>query len=228
MTRLVSGVITAARDRHAAFDRQRMPDGMLYRFFADYCQEAQGRILNIDPTYSIEETLGYAMPLSDFDAGLALGAGRIVTEVTALDTRVDPPNIMPIDLISRDQRFHRNGPVAAAWQDSDVLYLRGPESMWTDIGSIEVQVLESFSDADVAALQVKDAVMPLPNAAALMVTEALAFFMARRLDGNATIPINVGSFERTLERTEAQFYKSVADRQVGRSFFTADVMNYDA
>lgn len=224
MTRLVSGVISTARDRHAAFDPKRFPNGMLYRFLADYCQEAQGKIMSIDPTYNIEITLGFTLPLTDFDAGLALGPGRIVTEVTALDARTVPgPRVSPVALISRDQRFARNGPPVAAWQESEVLYLRGPEIQWRDIVQVQVQVVESFSDADVTALQTRNAVLPLPNAAALMVIEALAHFMARRGHIDPKLPpIVLGDFVQAKVGAEESFYRSVADRQVGRAFFTAD------
>lgn len=223
MTRLVSRVISAARDRHAAFDPKRFPNGMLYRFLADYCQEAQGRIMSIDPTYNIEITLGYAMPLVDFDAGMALGPGRIVTEVTLIDKVTPVPNIMPVKLISREQRFARNGPPVAAWQEADVLYLRGPERAYDKIGQVQVQVVEAMSDADVDALQRPGAVVPLPDASSLMVTEALANFMARRGHIDPKLPpIDPASFASALGNAEEKFYRSVADRQVGRAFFTAD------
>lgn len=198
---------------------------MLYRFLADYCQEAQGRIMDIDPTYNIEITLGFTLPLSDFAAGMAVGAGRIVTEVSALDRRTVPgPNVFQVELISRDQRFARNGPPIAAWQERDVLYLRGPATQWKNIGTVQVQVVESLTDADVTALQARNAVVPLPDAASLMVTEAVALFMARRGHIDPKIPpIDVGGFVAALTGAEDKFYKSVANRQVGRSFFTADV-----
>lgn len=223
MTRLVSRVISASRDRHAAFDPKRFPNGMLYRFLADYCQEAQGRIMSIDPTYNIEITLGYTLPLVDFDAGMALGPGRIVTEVTLLDKVTPVPNIMPVKLISREQRFARNGPSVAAWQEADVLYLRGPERAYKDIGQVQVQVVEALSDADVDALQLPNAVIPLPDASSLMVTEALANFMARRGHIDPKLPpIDASSFAAALGNAEEKFYRSVADRQIGRAFFTAD------
>jgi len=228
MTRLVSKIVTAARDRHAAFDHKHFPDAMLYRFLADYAQEAQGKIVAIDPTYGvIEITLGYSLPLTDFEAGLYVGPGRLVNEVVALDKKTPVPNIIPIDLISRDQRFHRNGPRSAAWQEGEVVYLRGPESRFSDIGSIQIQVIEAFGDADVLAMQQPGAFMPLPDASALMVTEALAHFMARRGTVMKDVPpIDVSEFARARADAEQRFYDSVADRQIGRAFFTADVMDY--
>ncbi len=227
MARLVSGVVNAARDRHAAFDRVRTPDGVLYRFLADYCQEVQGKIMAIDPTYAgVEVTLSFALPLADFDAGMALGPGRIVTDIVAvepLSAGVDRDTI-PIQLISRDQRFARNGPIAAAWQEGENLYLRGPYTRWRDMGSIEVQVVQSFTDADVTALQAKTAVLPLPDAGAKMATEAMAYLMARRGHNDPQLPpIDVGLFRDELSRSEEAFYDAIRQRDVGRVFFTADV-----
>lgn len=226
MSRLVSGVITAARDYHPAFDRQRNPDGGLYRFLANYCQEAQGKIMAIDPTYGgVEQTIVYSLPLLDFDAGMALGPGRIVNDVVVVNKDTEPKRIThPIPLISREQRYARNVPYPAAWQEGENLYISAPEEKWLPYGSIEVQVVQNFTDDDVTALQNRAAIVPLPDAAASMVTDALALFMARRGHVDPQLPpIDVADFIERADRSERAFYDSVRQRDVGRMFITQDV-----
>jgi hypothetical protein len=228
MSRLVSGVITSARDRHKAFDRQRTPNGLLYRYLADYCDEVRGKVMQLDPSYGgLEETIVYQMPLADFDAGLALGPGRVVNDVVAIEPLGNAGRQMiPVSLISRGQRFASNGPAMAAWQEGTVLFLRAPAERWTSYGSIEVQVVSQFTDADVVALQNPAAILPLPDAASKMVADALAYFMARRGHNDPNLPpIDVDRFERDLEKSEQAFLQSVVHRNVGKTYFTADVMH---
>ncbi len=228
MSRLVSGVITSARDRHKAFDRQRTPNGLLYRFLADYCQEVAGKVMQIDPTYGgIEETIVYSLPLDDFDAGMALGPGRIVTDIVVIEpVGTNGRQMVKVPLIHREQRFAPNRPARAAWQEGLNLYLSAPDTRWDSYGSVEVQVVQNFTDANVAELQSPAAILPLPDAAAKMVADALAYFMARRGHSDPQLPpLDVDRFERDLEKSEAAFYNAVIQRNVGRTFFTADVMH---
>lgn len=229
MSRLVSTLIDAARDQHAAFDRQRTPNGPLYRFLANYCQEVQGKIMAIDPTYgSIEQTIVFSLPLDDFDSGLAIGPGRLVSDIVAVTPEsldaAPTTRSMPVPLLDRQQRFARNGPRLAAWLEGETLYLRAPSTLWTDFGTIEVQVVQNFIDADVTALQAGNAVLPLPDASAGMVVAALALFMARRGHADAIVPpIDVSLFAASAAQSAEAFYDSVRQRHVGRTFFTADV-----
>jgi hypothetical protein len=229
MARLVSKIVESARDRHPAFDRQRMPNGVVYRFLADYCQEVQGKIMAIDPTYGgVEQTIVFALPLGDFDAGLELGPGRVVNDIVAVtpDT-VTPTQMIPVPLLDRQQRFARNGPTRAAWQEGEVLYLRAPDTLWSSFGSIEVQVVANFTDDDVESLQLPNAVLPLPDAAARMVADALALYMARRGASDPTLPaIDPRIFAAAATESEGAFYDGIRQRHVGRTFLTADVASH--
>lgn len=225
MTRLVSRIITSVRDAHVAFDERTVPSGPLYRRLADVCGEVQARIAALDSTVQgIEQTLVFDLPLGDFDAGLALGAGRIVTDVSALDPDTVPEaqrRRYPIEVISRDQRFAGNGPSMAAWEEGGILYLRGPASAWQRLGAIEVQTILSFGDTEADALQLPSAVLPLPDAAASLVIAELALFAATRVKGMSTT-----AFEREVARRSETFYDTITSRIAGRRVFTADVMGY--
>lgn len=226
MARLVSGIITAARDQHAAFDVQRNPDPLLIRFLANYVQEVQGKIMAIDPSYgSVEQTIVFELPLADFDAGMNLGAGRIITDIVLVNKATEPKRItVPISLIPREQRFTYNAPYAAAWQEGDNLYLRAPAENYTNYGSVEVQVVQNFAEQDVAGLMNRNAVLPLPDAAAAMVVDALALFMARRGHVDAMLPpIDYAAFVAAADKSAGAFYMAIAQRNVGRVYVTQDV-----
>jgi hypothetical protein len=226
MTRLVSGVITAARDEHPRFDERTAPPGPVYRRLATYCQELSTKLAALDPTIAgVEVTLTFDLPLADFDAGMALGAHRVVTEVSIVDSPDrNPQHSYPIDLISRDQRFAPNGPVAAAWQEGNILYLRGPDTRWRDYngGTVQVQVIEAMGDDAAAALQSPTAVLPLPDDAAPAVIANLALFMAIRAAAEGAT-IDVASYERRAREAEGIFLEGVLDRPGARTFFTQDV-----
>jgi hypothetical protein len=226
MPRSVSGVMDAARDRHPAFDHQLMPPGPLARFIADYTLQMQGRLRAIDSTLSgFEVTLTFELPLADFDAGLALGAHRLVQEVTLVDPvgRV-PRRTTPVTLIPRDLRFAPNVPTAAAWQEGNILYLRGPSSLWSphyDQGTVEVQVIEGWGDVEGAALLAPGATLPLPDDAVPAVIEAAAAFMARRAP--AALGINVREFAEQQQLAEARAIEATVQRVNGRSYVIQDV-----
>lgn len=219
MSRLVTGVIDEARDRSTAFDPKSQPPGPVYRFLAAYCQELQGKILTIDPAYSgFETTLTYQLPLADHDAGLALGPNRLVSEIIYADpSSVAEPGTLPITLISRDQRHAPNVPHRFAWQEGDILYLRGPASRWTGlVGTIQVRVTQPFADATITALQAPLAVLPLPDTCALAAVEAVAAFMGRRADP----PMDLSGVAATAE---ANALASIMSRMAGTVVFTQDV-----
>ncbi len=230
MARLVSGVIQTARDYHPAFDEQRNPKGGLYRYLANYCQEVQGKIMAIDPTYGgVEQTMVFSLPLLDFENGMALGPGRLASDVVLVNKDTEPKRkTTPITLIPREHRFTANAPYAAAWQEGENLYLRAPEENYTNYGSVEVQVVQNFTDDDVASLQNRAAIVPLPDAAASMVTDALALFMARRGHTDPNLPpINLADFIARAAASESAFYDAVTQRLTGRVYVTQDVMGWE-
>lgn len=216
MSRLVAGIIDAARDRSVSFDPKRQPNGPLYRYLAEYCQRLQGKILAISPAYSgFETTLTYQMPLADFDAGLSLGTTQLVSEVLAVDPSPSG-GTTPILLISREQRHAPNAPRIAAWQEGDRLYLLGPSSRWQNFaGLIEVRLIVPFGDVQVSALASPDALLPLPDTCALAAIEALAAFMGRR----ASPPEDLSA---VAAQAESDALVAVSQKLIGTTFFTAD------
>lgn len=184
MPRLVENIIDEARDQHPAFDPVSQPDGPTYRALARICQSLQERITALDPSMSsVEVTRTYQLPLADFDAGLALGTSRLVTDVVLVDPMTaSPQRSYPIVLVSRDQRAYMSARYPrVAWQEGNRLYLGGPSSRWADLtGTVEVRVVMPFGDTEIEALQAPGATLPLPDEAASAAVMALAAFMGRR------------------------------------------------
>lgn len=186
MSRTVASIIDEARDRHPRFDPVRQPNGPVYRALARICQDLQIKLTAIDPSMSsVEVTRTYQLPLADFDAGLALGTTRRVTDIILVDPpTVATPRSYTIALVPRDQRaWQIDRYRRVAWQEGDRLFLGGPSQRWADqTGTIEVRVAMPLGDVEIAALQVPGATLPLPDECATAVVEALATFMGRRSD----------------------------------------------
>lgn len=224
MPRLVSGIINAARDRHVAFDKQRMPSGPLYRFLAQYTAKLSGMVALIDPDaagLTAEETVD--LDVFDFDAGMVLDPNRFVTEVVLNDPATSvPQRSYPIDLIDAALRFAPNGPRAAAWQMGNVLYLRGRFEDWRNYGSITVRYVGGL--AAEGANEARAAEMALPDEAELPCIENLALFMAKRGHSDPKLPaIDLGAFKAEALEAETAYLDLVRRRVTGRVFFTQDV-----
>lgn len=224
MARLVSSIINAARDRHVAFDKQRMPSGPLYRFLAQYVAKLSGKALLIDPEaggVNVEQTVD--LNVFDFDAGVVLDAGALVIEVVLNDPATSvPQRSYPIDLIDPALRFAPNGPRAAAWQIGNVLYLRGRYEDWSNYGSVTIRTTAALPDEGMN--EARAAVLALPDDAELACVEAVALFMAKRGHNDPKLPpIDLGAFAATAADAETAYLDLVRRRITGRSFFTADV-----
>ncbi len=223
MSRLVSGVVTAARDRHRSFDQERQPPGPIYRYLADYCQELQNKVLGFLPDYlQVETTTTVALPLADFSAGITLAPARLLTEVVAVDPASAVEQLeYEVTIIAEEARFAINQPALHCWQTGDTIFLRGPADRWSSFGSIELSSAPAFGDVDIAALQLPAAVLPLPDAAAGAVSAKLAAFMADRSEGlDEQI---VGRFNARADEAEAAFMSHVLDRLQGTTFTVLDV-----
>jgi hypothetical protein len=219
MAIVTATVIDKARDRHAAFDRKRIPDRMARRFLSDFCRQLHGRIEALNPS-ALRVDLAVALPLADFDAGIALPAGaRFIAEIVAKEPdTVANPRSYPVRLIPVEQRSAPNGPLAAAWQVGNTLYLRSPASLWRYIGSLAVAYVPFPVElADV------NAVLPVPDAAELACVERVAEFMARRGSTDPSAPpIDLGGFTSVADRAELAYLDDVKNQLTGMVIVTAD------
>lgn len=218
MTLLAGNVIDAARDRHAAFDRQRHPNKMLLRFLSRYARQLHGKLVALDPDAVRVETTAN-LPLADFDAGIALPANTVyVAEVAASYPAPSTLPPLPIDLIQSDERDAWNRPRAVAWQVGDKLYLGGTADAWTAFGQIAISSVQ----LPVALVALTDAIA-LPDAAESACVEAVAEFMAKReaQEGNDKIALAV--FGEDAAKAEGAYLAVVMNNVAGRTFYTKDV-----
>lgn len=181
MTLLAGEVIDAVRDRHAAFHRERAPQGVCLRFLSQYARQLHGKIAEIDEDVLRVET-NTVLPLADFAAGIALPANRTVVAVTAQDTAAVNPRSFDLDLVPAAMRNDRNTPASAVWQIGNALYLRGAASDWTPYGSIAVSTIP----IPVAIEKSSDAI-PLPDTSEVALIENLAYMLAKRGDRKSVV-----------------------------------------
>lgn len=211
------GVINAARDRHAAFDRRRTPDGVLLRHLSAYTKQLHGRISSIDPDIlRVEQST--AFPLADHEAGITLPDNRFVAAVSIADNST-PANNYPIELIPAITRNDLNAPVLAAWQIGSKIYLRSPASLWTRASSIAI----SYIAIPVPLTKLSDT-LAVPDTAELACIESVALLLARRGHNDPNLPrIVVREFADVFTDAEDQFLKDIANRLGGRRFRTRDI-----
>lgn len=214
-------VIEAARDRHPAFDRSRTPDPSVLRFLSQYRKELAGRVAAIDET-ALVTSVTFSMPLSDHEAGITLPANRYIAGITAKDNNATP-NYYPVDLIPWAHRNDINAPLSAAWEYGGKLYLRSPASAWRYITEIGVAIVPSM-DTDLATLADD---VGLPTEAERALTEACAFFMAKRGHNDPLLPpIDMQGFASAASNAESEYLHDVNNKNTGRTFRTRDVNYY--
>jgi hypothetical protein len=172
MTLLAGDIITAARDRHSAFDKQQTPDASALRALSAYVRELHGKVAMIDAALLREEVV-VPFPLADFDAGIELPSNRQVVELVGATAQY--PNGVPIEIIPVLTRHDRNAPAAAAWQVGSRLHLRGAASDWRTLTEVAVAVIP----IPVALVTLADEIA-LPDTAQSALEARLALFMAMR------------------------------------------------
>jgi hypothetical protein len=218
---LAERIIESARDRHAAFDRRRVPDPSALRFLSAYRKELAGKVAKIDET-ALVTTQAQAMPLVTFDSGITLTANRYIAGVTA-KTNQTTPQYWPVDLIPWAHRNDINSPLAAAWEYGGKLYLRPPATAWRDIVEIGIALVATMA-TDLAALTDD---VGLPPEAEKACVEATALFMAKRGHNDPTLPaISLASFNDEAIKAEGAYLEDVNNRNTGRHFRTRDVNPY--
>lgn len=216
MTLVVGSITDAARDRHAAFDRNRNPAKMVRRFLAAYARELAGKIERVDETAFLTED-SFTLPLADFSAGFVLPAHRYLAGAVA--TLSNGRGTYPIDIIPWGQRDARNTKLASAWEVNGVLYLNGEASSWSNVDSVAVSYAPILGD-----LATEDDTLPLPDTCENALVENVALFMARRGHNDPRLPaIDVGMFASVAAAAEANFLSDVMNNVSGQHFRVADV-----
>lgn len=208
-------IINAARDRHAAFDRARIPDAVALRYLSAVQREFAGKITQLDGGYfSYEETVELSpSDIGDeetFDAGWELPEHTSVEGIAVRSTS----GAQEVELIPWEMRNAPNTRRLAGYLLGNVLYLRGPAIQWT--GATELAVRLNSTPYELEAL---DDELMLPDAAELAVTERLALFFMQRGHADPSLQQpNASMYQIAARDSEQAFLDSVANRLAGATF----------
>jgi hypothetical protein len=198
MPLLAGDIITGARDRHPAFDKQQTPDASALRSLSAYARELHGKVGMIDASILREEVV-VPFPLADFSAGIELPDNRQVVELVGATAAY--PNGTPIEIIPALTRNDLNAPASAAWQIGNRLYLRGSASDWRTLTSVAI------------------AFVAVPAPLATLADEVMAM--------RGGIPerpaVDVAGFASLAQDAERQFLDDIVTGMGGRTFRTRDV-----
>lgn len=218
MPLLAGTVIDTARDRHAAFTKERHPNKAALRELSAYAKSLHGKILQIDPDV-LRVDVVTALPLAVFDDGIALPANtQYVAEAVARFPATSSRTPFPITIIDSAARNALNAPRGAAWQVGNVLYLRSPDTLWRDFDAIALAVVTL--PGDLADLTDN---LALPDAANFACIERLASFFAGREAEETESKISTQRFDAKAEKAETEYLNTVRAALTGKSFFTQDV-----
>lgn len=206
---LVAGkVIDAAREYHVSFDPKAHPDKLCLGFLSRYVRQLHGKIVAIDPD-AVRVEVTTALPLVDFDAGVALPANvRYVAEVAVRYRAPSTLPPVPLDVIQSDERNARNRPPGAVWTVGSVLFLAGNAQSYTNFDQIAISVVLLP-----VALAVLEDLLPVPDAAEAACVEAVAGFLAGR----------VADAKVSLTGAERAYLDDLGNNVSGRTFYTQDV-----
>ncbi len=205
-------IIDQARGRSQTFDLTRHPNKVVLQFLSAKVRELHGKVAKIDPE-AIRTEVTADLPLSDHEAGIALGTTRFVAEVVAFDANESE---FPITLLPATHRLDEATSTASAWQIGDRLYLTSPAALWTNVVRISV-ALVGVPDS----LTSLASVVALSDAAEMALVEACAAFMARRSD--VALKLDVRGIVAYAQECEKTYLEDVANRLTGQVFQTRDV-----
>lgn len=214
----IRSIISAARDQHPAFDKQRTPDAVLLRFLTNEHRSlvTKARVRN---WRAIAATLEVTLPLADFAAGITLPAHVYVGEGTAHSTGFAGPSVpAPFTIIDPAMRFALDVPMPAGWVDNGKLFLVGSDIDWTIVAKLDVRYVPAPPTFAADSENIT-----LPDEAEPALVAAAAYFMACRGHNDKNLPpINNAHFLNQAQGAERDFLDGLGNRRVGHVFQIRD------
>ena len=215
----VQDAIDDARDQHFTFNDRDHPSKALLNRLNNAVAQLRRRIMEIDET-ALATTQTQAMPLAVHENGIPLTTGTInVIAVAAQPTGTPAPNPIPVEVIPHAHRFDIGPATLAAWEVNNVLYLRSPSTLWTNIASVGILSIPAY-----ARLTTLTANVGLPDDCRTMLASDLAAFMASRRKTDALAPFDVRAFKDQATADAQAYYLSIGSKIAGRVYRTRDVM----
>jgi hypothetical protein len=167
-------IITAARDRHPAFDEQAHPDQVCLRWLSTFQQTLAQRIQLLDDQ-ALVTTLVATFPLPNFLLGITLPPHQYVGLAQAI-LKQDPSTVEPVTMVPWDHRFDRTYPFpAATLTGSGGLLLLGKEQDWVQYSAVAVRYAPTLTPL----VSLNDT-FDLPDSAEAVLVAGLAGFLAGR------------------------------------------------
>lgn len=219
MTFTVQDAIDDARDQHFTFNDRDHPSKALLNRLNNAVAQLRRRIMEIDET-ALATTQTQAMPLAVHENGIPLTTGTInVIAVAAQPTGTPAPNPIAVEVIPHAHRFDIGPATFACWEVNNVLYLRSPASLWTNIASVGILSVPAYTRLTTYASAVA-----LPDDCRSVLAADLAAFMAGRRKTEALSGGDVAAFKAQSAAEAQAFYLSIGTKIAGRVYRTRDVM----
>lgn len=213
-------IVTAARDRHPAFDVRRTPSALLVRYLSGYQKLLQGKALQRNRR-ALLASQTTSLPLADFAAGITLPA-NVYVEGGVVTNATDATQQLPLLIVDASIRLRVPVGMLAAWLDGlTKLKLTGTANGWLSWGSVTVD----YVPACAPLTKLSDTIV-LPDDTEQVFVEQAAAFMYARSHKDPNLPA-ISLAEITLsrkmaDRTEADWLDSLGARRVGQAFQIQD------
>jgi hypothetical protein len=206
----VQDVLTDARDRHPALDRQLTPDIIGRRWLSQAQRELMSRAIEADEHYAASvQTATLATDeavLAAMTDGITLDANLRVLGVTV--HYEEPVEDQPVTLTTFAHRLARH-PVRSAYVLSGKLYLMGDLLEWAGATSLSI-VLSPFP-GELATL---GATLVMQDDARLVLAAKLAAYWATRLGKDQIAREDLKELKEAAAEAEASFIRTIT--QPGR------------
>lgn len=211
---IVRDVVRAARDLHPAFDDHGHPDAGALRFLDGYQTQLFADALIRYPSLW-SETQEVALPLADFDAGIALDTPFFVDDIfLTVGSATAPVREVPYE-----HRFDNGLPVRFVWKVNQTLYLSQTAASWSHASKITIR----FSKRPTTLTTMADG-LQVPDHAEMTLRYAICEMWAMRGTQRTDItPPDVRDFARKHELARDMFLDQLWLLRSSAPRFTRDV-----
>lgn len=218
----VGDVILGARDLNPAFTPTRHPDAVCRRFLTRYMRQLMTRIVTRRPRALPATETTVALPLADFNAGVTIPAGLLLSEVLVQPAGNPARNAQwPVKLVAPGTRHDGGNAGPWGWLDGQTLRLAGDANQWAGSSALVLRTI-----ATPTAFTANADVIPLPDDGEGACVHALGAFLASRPNDGTTDdekPRNTNSLRADADAAEAEFIGRMLNQSRAESFKIREV-----
>lgn len=213
-------IITAARDRHPAFDVRRTPSALLVRHLSAYQRVLQAKALQRNRR-TLLSSVTVPVPLDTFPT-ITLPPNAYVSG-GVVKMASDATQELPFYIIDASARFGRV-PFPSGWlggQQNTVLTVAGTPNDWTQFGAVVVELVPACVDL----VKLSDTLV-LPDESLSVFIERAALFMYNRGHKDSNVPpitrADTGLALQTAMQAEGDWLDSLGAQRAGQAFQIQD------